>query len=70
MALFFGVRLKEEFSYGDEFETYHANGKGVLTYLSTAFSREQAHKIYVQNRIAENPEIVRNRDGTFAYMGS
>jgi len=59
MALFFGARHKRtDYTYGDEFEEYHSNGKGVLTNLSCAFSRDQEHKIYVQHRIAEHPEIV------------
>ena len=59
MALFFGARHKAtDYTYGDEFEEYHSNGKGVLTVISNAFSRDQAHKIYVQNRIAENPDVV------------
>lgn len=59
MALIFGARHKRtEYTYGDEFEEYHSNGKGVLTFQSNAFSRDQAHKIYVQNRIDENPELI------------
>lgn len=59
MALFFGARYKRtDYTYGDEFDEYHSNGKGVLTVVSTAFSRDQAHKIYVQNRIAENPDVM------------
>ena len=41
MALFFGVRNStNEYSYGDELESYHNKGKGVLTHLHTAFSRD------------------------------
>ena len=59
MALIFGARHKRtDYTYGDELEDYHANGKGVLTNLITAFSRDQKDKIYVQNRISENPEIM------------
>ena len=57
MALFFGARYKRtDFTYGDELEDY--NARGTLTLLSNAFSRDQEHKIYVQNRIAEHPEII------------
>ena len=64
MALFFGARYRAtEFTYGDEFEEYHSGGKGVLSVLSTAFSRDQEHKIYVQNRIAEYPEVI------YDYLG-
>lgn len=59
MALFFGARHKRtDYTYGDELEEYHSNGKGVLTDLSLAFSRDQEHKIYVQNRMAEHPELI------------
>ena len=53
--LFFGNPYeKTDFFYKDEFEAMQANG--VLTTLTTAWSRDQAHKIYVQNRIAEQGE--------------
>lgn len=72
MALFFGARHRaSEYSYGDEFESFHANGKGVLSELHTAFSRDQAHKIYVQNRIAENPDIIYDylvKENGFFYL--
>ena len=59
MALFFGARFQAtDYTYGDEFDAYHSGGKGVLSVLSNAFSRDQAHKIYVQNRIQENPEVI------------
>lgn len=59
MALFYGARYKHsDYTYGDEFEEYHSGGRGVLTVQSNAFSRDQEHKIYVQNRIAEHPEII------------
>ena len=48
--LFFGAqREKSDFYYRDEFEKFIADG--VLTRLDTAFSRDQAHKIYVQDRM-------------------
>jgi sulfite reductase (NADPH) flavoprotein alpha-component len=51
--LFFGdQREKMDFLYRDEF---HAMKKdGVLTRLDTAFSRDQAHKVYVQDRMREH----------------
>lgn len=59
MALIFGARHRRtDYTYGDEFEEYHSNGKGVVTNLHLAFSRDQAHKIYVQNKIEENPELI------------
>jgi sulfite reductase (NADPH) flavoprotein alpha-component len=51
--LFFGERRRAtDFLYGEELERYHA--EGVITRLDTAFSRDQAHKIYVQHRMMEN----------------
>ncbi|HEY1583105.1 MAG TPA: sulfite reductase subunit alpha [Chthoniobacterales bacterium] len=48
--LFFGAqREKSDFYYRKEFETYLK--EGWLTRLETAFSRDQAHKIYVQDRM-------------------
>jgi len=65
MALFFGARHKRtDYTYGDEFDAYHASGKGVVNVLSTAFSRDQAHKIYVQDRINEHPEVIYDMLGT------
>lgn len=59
MVLFFGARHKRtDFTYGDELEDYHSSGKGVLTNVITAFSRDQKDKIYVQHRIKENPEMI------------
>ena len=50
--LFFGeVSSKTDFFYEEEFNEYLKTG--VLTKLTTAFSRDQAEKIYVQHRIAE-----------------
>lgn len=53
--LFFGNPYeKTDFFYKDEFEAMQANG--TLTTLTTAWSRDQAHKIYVQHRIEENAD--------------
>lgn len=55
--LFFGDRNRAtDFLYGDEIGAWQ--GKGVLHRLDTAFSRDQAEKIYVQHRMLENaPEL-------------
>ena len=55
--LFFGeVSSKSCFFYQDEFEAYLADG--TLTKLSTAWSRDQAEKIYVQHKMLEaGPEL-------------
>jgi len=51
--LFFGEqRAATDFYYRDELEKMFTDGH--LTKLSTAFSRDQAEKIYVQNRMIEN----------------
>jgi sulfite reductase (NADPH) flavoprotein alpha-component len=50
MWLFFGAqREKSDFYYKEDFEKFMAGG--ILTRLETAFSRDQAHKIYVQDRM-------------------
>jgi sulfite reductase (NADPH) flavoprotein alpha-component len=50
--LFFGEQhAATEFYYREEFEAMLADGH--LTRLSTAFSRDQAEKIYVQHRMSE-----------------
>lgn len=50
--LFFGAQhAAADYLYRDEIEAWRAGG--VLTRLSTAFSRDQAQKIYVQHRMAE-----------------
>lgn len=51
--LFFGdQRRSTDFLYEEEWE--RALAAGVLTRLDTAFSRDQAEKIYVQDRLREN----------------
>jgi len=51
--LFFGDRHAEsDFLYQNELEGYLE--KGILTRLNTAFSRDQAEKIYVQHQMLEN----------------
>lgn len=51
--LFFGERsAATDFLYREELEQMSASG--LLTRLDTAFSRDQAHKIYVQDRMLEH----------------
>jgi sulfite reductase (NADPH) flavoprotein alpha-component len=51
--LIFGEQHRAtDFLYGDEFLDYQKKGK--LHRLELAFSRDQAHKIYVQHRMMEN----------------
>lgn len=51
--LFFGnPRRASDFLFEGELAAYHRDG--LLTRLDTAFSRDQAHKIYVQHRMLEH----------------
>jgi sulfite reductase (NADPH) flavoprotein alpha-component len=51
--LFFGSQHEKcDFAYGEEFEAFKK--EGILTRLDTAWSRDQAQKVYVQHRIIEN----------------
>lgn len=53
--LFFGERsAKTDFLYEQELRDMFASGH--LTRLDTAFSRDQAHKLYVQDRMVERGE--------------
>ncbi|HEY7157393.1 MAG TPA: sulfite reductase subunit alpha [Gemmataceae bacterium] len=55
--LFFGdQRCDFDFLYRAELEDYRT--RGALTRLDTAFSRDQAHKIYVQHRMKENAATI------------
>ncbi|CAJ1376806.1 unnamed protein product [Effrenium voratum] len=69
--LFFGARYAVEYLYREEFESYVK--EGVLS-MHTAFSREQARKIYVQHRILEAGERVAqfmlHENGHFYVCGS
>jgi sulfite reductase (NADPH) flavoprotein alpha-component len=55
--LFFGAqREKCDYAYEEDFDRFKRDG--ILTRLDCAWSRDQAHKVYVQHRILENaPEI-------------
>ncbi|TMW65248.1 hypothetical protein Poli38472_009415 [Pythium oligandrum] len=72
IALYFGSRHKaKEFLYGDELEQYER--EGLLTYLRCAFSRDQAHKVYIQDLIAEDKELLADlllrKNGHFYLCG-
>src|SRR5882672_513891 len=55
--LIFGEQHRAtDFLYGDELLNYQKQGK--LARLDLAFSRDQAHKIYVQHRLMENAKEV------------
>lgn len=56
MLLFFGSRSKyAEWLYGEEFEAAEQDD---LLKLGLAFSRDQAHKIYIQDKVREESELV------------
>ena len=51
--LFFGAQhVSCDFAYEDDFDTFMKDG--ILTRLDCAWSRDQAQKIYVQHKMAEN----------------
>jgi sulfite reductase (NADPH) flavoprotein alpha-component len=55
--LFFGEQRSGcDYFYQDEFESFRK--EGLLTRLHTAFSRDQAYKVYVQQRLLENAKEV------------
>ncbi len=55
--LFFGnPHFEQDFLYQTEWQQYLNDG--TLTRLDSAFSRDQANKIYVQHRIAERGELL------------
>lgn len=56
MALFFGARNRQEYSYEAEFDQYQKDG--VLTHIHLALSREQKEKIYVTHRLQQNKKLV------------
>ena len=68
-VLYYGARFaKSEYLYREEFEEYIK--MGVLN-MRTAFSRDQAHKIYVQHRIEEDAEMLHKylmKDGGYFYV--
>ncbi|PFH57140.1 hypothetical protein XA68_15470 [Ophiocordyceps unilateralis] len=52
ILLYLGSRhQREEYLYGEEWEAYLA--AGVVTLLGSAFSRDQPHKIYIQDRMRQ-----------------
>ncbi|QLE86776.1 assimilatory sulfite reductase (NADPH) flavoprotein subunit [Shewanella sp. Scap07] len=55
--LFFGnPHFEQDFLYQTEWQQYLK--EGTLSRLDSAFSRDQAHKVYVQHRIAERGEAL------------
>jgi sulfite reductase (NADPH) flavoprotein alpha-component len=67
--LFFGEqRSRCDYFYQQEFESFQK--QGVLTKFHTAFSRDQASKIYVQHRLLENAKEVYAwlQEGAYFYV--
>jgi len=56
MALFFGARNRQEYSYEAEFDQYQKDG--VLQNIVLALSREQKEKIYVTHRLKQEKHMV------------
>ena len=72
VLLYMGSRhQQEEYCYGEEWEAYQA--AGVITLLGRAFSRDQPHKIYIQDRMRQTmSDIIQayiEEDGAFYLCG-
>jgi sulfite reductase (NADPH) flavoprotein alpha-component len=72
VLLYLGSRhQREEYLYGEEWEAYQA--AGVITLIGKAFSRDQPNKIYIQDRMRQTMEDIRQayiRDkGSFYLCG-
>jgi len=56
--LIFGCQYRDQdYIYRSEFE--ELQNKGVLNHLVCAFSREQAHKVYVQHKVKDQAELIK-----------
>jgi sulfite reductase (NADPH) flavoprotein alpha-component len=67
--LFFGEqRSTQDFFYRAQFETW--KNAGLLTRFDTAFSRDQAEKVYVQHRMRENGAEIWKwlQEGAYFYV--
>merc|ERR1719478_463347 len=71
MALFFGARNRQEYSYEKEFDEYKE--EGVLQHIVLALSREQKEKIYVTHRIQQEKQLLfdllHEQEGRFYLCG-
>ena len=72
VLLYMGSRhQREEYCYGEEWEAYR--DAGVLGVLSCAFSRDQAWKVYIQDRMRETQKEIEEaylaRGGSFYLCG-
>eukprot|EP00510_Aplanochytrium_minuta_P002348 CAMPEP_0184016900 /NCGR_PEP_ID=MMETSP0954-20121128/7198_1 /TAXON_ID=627963 /ORGANISM="Aplanochytrium sp, Strain PBS07" /LENGTH=1212 /DNA_ID=CAMNT_0026297997 /DNA_START=91 /DNA_END=3729 /DNA_ORIENTATION=- len=68
-VLYFGARHKaQEWLYGEELEKYAEKG---LVKLGLAWSRDQAHKVYIQHKITEDGPLLKKylgEDGGYFYL--
>jgi sulfite reductase (NADPH) flavoprotein alpha-component len=72
VLLYLGSRhQREEYLYGEEWEAYQA--AGIITLIGKAFSRDQPHKIYIQDRMRQTVEEIRQAyfrdEGSFYLCG-
>jgi len=56
MALFFGARNRQEYSYEAEFDKHQQDG--ILNHIVLALSREQKEKIYVTHRLKQEKQMI------------
>jgi len=67
MTLFFGGRYsKSEYYYKDEFDAFEKEG---LLKCCNAWSRDQAHKVYVQHKIMEEADSIWEQLGKVGSTG-
>jgi len=67
MTLFFGGRYsKSEYYYKDEFDAFEKEG---LLKCCNAWSRDQAHKVYVQHKIMEEADSIWEQLGKVGSKG-
>lgn len=72
VLLYMGSRhQREEYLYGEEWEAYR--DAGIITLMGCAFSRDQPQKIYIQDRMRETMDEVRQayleEEGSFYLCG-
>ena len=72
VMLYLGSRhQREEYLYGEEWEAYL--DAGVMTHLGAAFSRDQSFKIYIQDRMRQSMDELRDKylrqEGAFYLCG-
>ena len=72
VLLYMGSRhQREEYLYGEEWEAYEK--AGVITLLGCAFSRDQPRKIYIQDRMRQSLDDIRQayleEEGSFYLCG-